>query len=329
MTDTRLVTGLCAALALAMLAGLAIGPAALGFGDVLQALMHKAEPRVATVILELRLPRVILAVLVGAALAGAGAALQGLLHNPLADPSTVGISAGGALGAVVAIYLGLAVSFPLALPLFAILGCFAGTLALYLLARQEASVLTLILAGVAITYVATALTALAINFSPNPFALSDIVLWLLGSLSNRSFADVVFGAPFMLAGLALLLTARRDLDALTLGEDVAATLGVDLRRLRWTIILGSALAVGGAVSVAGSIGFVGLVVPHLIRPLVGHQPSRVLLPAMLGGALLLLAADAAVRLAPGGQELKLGVVTSLIGGPMFFHLIVTTRRSLR
>lgn len=324
-----LLAGLAFTLVVVSVGSLLAGSADIGLGQVWSALFGRGDPRVATILFEIRLPRILLGALVGASLALSGAALQGLLHNPLADPGVVGISASAALGAVLTLYFGFAGQFTLTLPLAAIAAAFIGTAVLYFIARHEASVLTLILAGVAVTSLASALTTLAMNFSPNPFALSDVVLWLLGSLENRSFSEVTLAAPFIALGTAITLLGARGLDAITLGEDVAATLGVNLPRLRWQVIAGNALIVGASVAVSGAVGFVGLVVPHLIRPLVGHVPSRVLLPAMLAGALLIVTADTLIRLAPGRQELKLGVATALIGAPFFLYLVIATRRAMR
>jgi len=323
------VGGLLAALLLVMLGGLLVGDAPLGLGDVLAALVGRGDRRLVFIVQDIRLPRVVLGALVGASLGMAGAAVQGLLRNPLADPGVVGISASAGLGAVVALYYGIAAGFALAVPLFAIAFALAATVVLAWLAGRDASVLTLILAGVAISSLAGALISLAMNLSPTPYLLSDIVLWLLGSLANRSAADVALAAPFMGAGWMLLLLAARQLPALTLGEEAAASLGVDLRRLRLRVIVGAALAVGGSVAVSGIVGFVGLVAPHLARPLVGYDPGRLLVPGALGGALLVVAADLLVRGVPGAAELKLGVVTALLGAPFFLWLVIHTRRTMR
>ena len=273
---------------------------------------------------EIRLPRALLGLLIGAALGMSGAALQGFLRNPLAEPGVIGVSGAAALGAVLALYTGLSLAVPLALPALAIAGALAAVLVLQALAAG-ASTLTLILAGVALSSLAGALTALALNLSPNPFAAQEIVFWLLGSLTDRSLVHVALAAPFILAGMALLLATARDLETLTLGEEAAASLGVNLARTRWLVVLGTALAVGAATAVAGVIGFVGLVVPHLLRPLVGHRPAALLPVSALGGALLLLVADVAVRLVTPGTELKLGVLTSLVGAPFFLWLVVRSR----
>jgi iron complex transport system permease protein len=276
---------------------------------------------------DIRLPRVLLGVLVGSAFGVAGAALQGLLRNPLAEPGLIGTSASAGLGAVVAFYFGWATAFPLALPFSAIVAAATGTLLLLLITGYRGGTLTMILAGVAISSLAVSLTSLAMNMSPNPYALSEIVLWLMGSLKDRSFLDVQLAAPFIAAGGLVLLRCQRGLDALTLGEEAAASLGVNLARLNLAVVLGCALAVGGAVATTGAIGFVGLVVPHMLRPLVRSRPSALLLPSALGGALLVTAADVAVRLIPSSSEIMLGVLTSLVGAPFFLSLLLRMRRS--
>ena len=317
---SRIVTLIAMLVALLMLAGLLIGPAGLG--------LPSAGEAARLIVWEIRLPRSILGALVGAALGLAGAVLQGYLRNPLAEPSVIGVSSGAALGAVIALHTGLAAAFPLALPIGGLIGAAVTTLTVLLLAGERGSSVTLILAGVAVAAVATALTTLALNLSPNPFASVEIVYWLMGSLSDRSLTHVWIAAPFMLAGLAVLLRLGHALDALTLGEDAAANLGIDLRLLRYQIVAGVALAVGTASAIAGTIGFVGLVVPHLLRPLVGAEPARLLPASMLGGAAMVLAADLVLRLFAPYSDLKLGVLTSLIGAPFFVWLVLKSRREL-
>lgn len=275
---------------------------------------------------EIRLPRTLLAVFIGASLGLSGAALQGMVRNPLAEPGVIGVSTSAALGAVIVFYFGLASVFPLALPLGGILGALLAVIFLYLLTGNNNSMLTLILAGVAVSSLAAALTALALNLSPNPYASLEIFFWLMGSLADRSFTHVWLILIPTLLGWWLMLSTRRDLDVLSLGEDAAQSLGVQLQSLNKRIILGVALAVGAAVSVSGGIGFVGLVVPHLLRRFVGYQPGRLLLSSALGGAVLLLAADIVVRLLPTQQELKIGVITALLGAPFFLHLILKSKR---
>lgn len=281
----------------------------------------------ATVLWEIRLPRVLLAMSVGAVLGLSGAALQGLLRNPLADPGIVGVSACAAFGAVVVLYTGLASLAWFALPLGGMLGAGLSVILVYFLTGARSSLFSLILAGMAVNAFVGALISLVLNVAANPFAMSEIVYWLLGSLANRSLQDVAMVAPFMVLGSALVFITGRYLDALSLGEETATSLGFDPARWRWVVVGGVACAVGAAVSVSGNIGFVGLVVPHLLRPLVGHQPRPLLWASALGGAVLLVLADVLVQAISGRVELKLGVITALIGGPFFLYLIVKSRSS--
>lgn len=275
---------------------------------------------------EIRLPRAVLALIVGAALGGSGAALQGLFVNPLAEPGVTGVTASAGLGAVVAMYFGMAAVHPLSLPACAVAGALVAAAILYILSRSGAGAVALVLAGVAVGSFATALTTLALAFSANPYAMSEMVLWMMGSLKDRTLNDLAYALPLCGAGLALLASTGRGLDALTLGEEAAGSLGVHVGSLRGRIVVGVALATGAATAVAGAVSFVGLVVPHLLRPFYGHQPSRLLVPSMIGGAVLVVAADVGLRLiAPGGQ-LLLGVVTALLGAPFFFWLILRLRR---
>lgn len=326
MTQSRLVP-LLALLAAVLFAGsLLIGRVALPLAGTLADLEHGNWSPAALILVELRLPRALLGVLVGASLGLAGAAMQGLLRNPLAEPGIMGVSGLASFGAVAAFYTGLSARFALALPLGGIAGAGLAVLLLYALAGRAAGVLTLLLAGAAITSLAGALTALALNLSPNPYASFEILFWLMGSLADRSLDHVWLAAPPMVLGWLLLGSAGPALDALTLGEETAESLGFALATVRLRLILGAALAVGAAVAVSGAIGFVGLVVPHLIRPLVGHQPSRLLLPSAFGGAALVSAADIGVRLIQIGPELQLGVLTALIGAPFFLALVLRLRR---
>lgn len=278
------------------------------------------------ILVDVRLPRALLGLFVGATLGLTGAALQGLLRNPLAEPGLIGASSGAALGAVLVFYFGFAAGSTLVVPVGGVAGALLALGVLYLLAGRNPSIVTIILAGVAISAFASALTSLALSFAASPYAIYEIIFWLLGSFTDRSMDQFRFAAPFMIVGCALVASTARGLDALTLGEDTAATLGIDQSKLKLRAILGTGLAVGAAVSVTGVIGFVGLVVPHLLRPFVGHEPGRLLLPSALGGAALTLAADLVVRLPALGPEPKLGVVTSLLGAPFFLWLILRARR---
>jgi len=319
-------------LALALLAllcaavSLGIGPAHLGWARALAAVAGRGDAIATTIVWQLRLPRALLALLVGAMLGAAGAALQGYLRNPLADPGVLGTSSTAALGAVLALYYGFAAISPLTLPLFAILGAIAGLVPLLLLAARSEGPLALILAGIAIATAAGAGISLALNLAPNPFAAVEIMTWLMGSLADRSFLHVWLALPCIAIGLGVILLESRALDALTLGEDGATALGVNLKRTRTLLLVATAIGVGGAVAVSGAIGFVGLVVPHLVRPFTDRRPSSLLLPAALGGAALLTAADTLVRTVPTLEEPRLGVVTALIGVPIFLHQLVRARR---
>jgi iron complex transport system permease protein len=317
----KVLLALGALVAALFFGSLLIGPAGLGFGESLAALVSGQGGAVVLVMQEIRLPRALLGLMTGAALGLSGAAMQGYLRNPLAEPGLIGVSTSAALGAVLALQTGLATLFALALPLSALAGAGVAVLLILGLAGPRGGALALILAGVAISALAAALTSLVLNLSPNPFAAMEIVYWMMGSLADRSMDHVWLAAPFMALGLVMLLSLGRSFDALTLGEDAASSMGVNLARLRLMLIGGTALAVGASVSVAGSIGFVGLVVPHVLRPLVGAQPSRLLPASTLGGAAVVLAADIAVRLIAPDQDLKLGVLTALIGAPFFLHLI--------
>ncbi len=320
--------GVLGALVAALFFGsLVIGPAGLGLGESLRALVSGQGGAVVLVMQEIRLPRALLGLMTGAALGLSGAAMQGYLRNPLAEPGLIGVSASAALGAVLSLQTGVAAAFALALPLAALGGAAVAVLLILGLAGPRGGALALILAGVAISALAAALTSLVLNLSPNPFAAMEIVYWMMGSLADRSMDHVWLAAPFLVLGLVLLASLGRSLDALTLGEDAAASMGVNLARLRLVLVGGTALAVGASVSVAGAIGFVGLVVPHVLRPLVGAQPSRLLPASALGGAAVVLAADIAVRLIAPDQDLKLGVLTALIGAPFFLHLIWRLRGS--
>jgi len=289
--------------------------------------MVRGEPTLPAVIFEeLRIPRALLGLVVGFTLGLAGAAMQGFLRNPLAEPGIIGVSGAASLGAVLIFYYGLAGTLAFALPLGGIAGAVVAGIALFALAGSGANTTTLILAGVAINSLAGALVALALNLSPSPYAAIEIMFWLMGSLADRSLAQVWLVLPPILIGWLILLATGRALDALSLGEETASSLGFDMRRLRLMVIAGTALSVGSSVAISGAIGFVGLVVPHLLRPLVGHVPRHLLLASGLGGAILTLAADIVVRLIHTQPELKIGVVTAIIGAPFLLSLIWRLRR---
>jgi iron complex transport system permease protein len=280
------------------------------------------------ILVELRLPRAILGVLVGASLGIAGAAMQGYLRNALAEPGTLGISAMSALGAVLSIFFNIAGLHPWVLPICGVLGGMSGMMILFVLSGRTASALTLVLSGIILSALAIAGISLALSLSPSPWAAGEIVRWMLGGLTDRSFDELTIAAPLIIVGCIAVLGCRRPLDALTLGETGARSLGIDLNRAQWQLAIGIGLIVGGSTAVTGVIGFVGLIVPHLMRPLVGSRPGALLVPSAIGGAALVLAGDILVRLLPGGSELELGVVMSLVGAPFFFVLLHSMRRKL-
>lgn len=313
---------------LLMLVSLGIGPVRLSPPAVAEALFGGGSDVSQVIVREIRLPRTLLALAIGAILGLSGASLQGILRNPLASPSLFGAPQSAAFGAVLVIALGLADVRSYALPVAAIIAAFGSVFVLLSIAGRNAGLLILILSGLAISSFAGAATALVMNLSSNPFVALEIAFWLLGSLEDRSFQHVMLAFPFIISGAAMLLSQRHAFRALSLGEETAQSLGVDVGRLRLLVISGVALGVGGAVAVTGTIGFIGLVAPHLMRPVVGHDPGRLLVPSALAGSALLLAADIAVRIIPSTSDIKVGVLTSIIGVPFFLYLIMRERRAL-
>lgn len=325
----RLVAGcLAVATVVLFLLSLTVGPAGIGFGDSLAALFSDRGDGIALIMQEIRLPRAILGLLIGVTLGLSGAVLQGYLRNPLAEPGLLGISASASLGAVLSIYTGLSADFALGLPLAALVGAMAAVIVVQGMAGTRGGALTIILAGIAVTSFAGAMTSLALNLSPNPFAALEIMFWMLGSLTDRSMTHVWLAGPFIVAGCLMLAGLGRSLDALTLGRDAAASMGVDLKRVQFLAVFGTAASVGAATAVSGAIGFVGLVVPHILRPLVGARPSRLLPVSALGGGCVLLAADILVRIIAPDRDLKLGVLTAIVGAPFFLWLVYKTRKEL-
>ncbi|WP_262694061.1 FecCD family ABC transporter permease [Kordiimonas aquimaris] len=305
------------------------GQVSLTFSQVIGGLFGQETTAINIIVQELRLPRILLGGICGAVLGYAGALLQGLLRNPLADPGVIGVSASASLGAVVAIYFGLSVYSPFAVPIAAIMFALLATVVLAVIASRDTSILTLILAGVGISSIAAAGISLVMNFAPQPMTLQEMILWMMGSLENRGFNDLYLSLPFVLVGLVLVLGVGNSLNALGLGEETAQSLGVNLKRLRLRIVGGVAFSVGAMVAVAGAIGFVGLVVPHFARTMVGHEPKRVLVPSGLMGAILIMIADILTRLPFGQGQLRLGVVMGIIGAPMFLYVVLKTRSEMR
>lgn len=324
MTPRALNPVLAVALIAALVLACFLGSTPLPAPRLFAALVGGGEPGDAVVVWAIRLPRALAAALAGAALGASGAALQGLLRNPLAEPGVLGVSACGALAASVALYFGLVAAVPFALPVAAVGGSLAATALIATVALRTSSVTTLILVGVALSSFAGALMALLLNLAPNPFTLADLINWTLGSVANRSFVEISASLPFLAGGIALLLATRRGLWALTLGEEAAAGIGLNVRRQRLAVVVGAGLATGASIALAGAIGFVGIVAPHLVRPWVGHDPGRSILPSALLGGLLIVLADIGVRVLPTTGELRLGVVAALIGAPMF--AVIAMRR---
>lgn len=330
MDQNRRYYGLLLALGVVLIAlfviSLLTGSSSISLMQGLSGLFGAGDSDTVLIMQQLRLPRALLGAMIGLTLGLSGAALQGYLRNPLAEPGLLGVSSSASLGAVLALYSGLSLLSPLSLPLMALGFAFIAVLLVQFLAGGSGSTITVILAGVAVSAFAGALTSLALSLAPNPFALMEIVFWMLGSLHDRSMSHVWLVLPFMSLGWLMLILSGRSLDALTLGQETAASMGVDLRKVQFLVVAGTAMSVGAATAVAGAIGFIGLVVPHVLRPFVGSRPSRLLPASALGGAVMLLAADIFVRLILPEKDLKLGVLTALIGAPFFLHLVWRLRK---
>lgn len=315
MTGFRLNLILMLALLASLVAAVLLGETAFSGAQIAEAFGAPASGP-GEVLWQVRAPRAVTALIVGAALGLAGAVMQGLLRNPLADPGVLGVSAVAALGAASAIVIGWA-ALPGAVELSALVGAgLAGGL-LVLFSARVRSPEALILFGVAVSSFAGAATALIFNLSPSPIASAEVMSWLLGSVQNRSWIDVIWVTPTVIVAAALAVLAAPGLRMLSLGEETARTSGLPMARLRLLALLAAALATGAAVAVAGVIGFVGLAAPHLVRAMVRGDPGRLLAPAALTGGLMLVLADLLARLTPTDQELKLGVFTALVGAPLF------------
>ncbi len=325
MTSRQLILGLGIASVIGIMLACTLGSTQIGFSRFFSALIGQSSIGDRVVIWEIRLPRALAAYVVGAALGASGAALQGLLRNPLAEPGVLGVTATASLSATFALYYGLAASSPYLLPVYAIAGALVATALLAAAAMRIKSVVTLILLGVGLSSFSAAAMSLMLNLAPNPFSLADMINWLLGSVANRSFEDLKVVMPFVVSGMAILFFSRRGLSALTLGEEAASGIGLNLSRQRIAVVLGAGLATGASVALAGAIGFVGIVAPHLIRPVVAYDPARSLLPSAMLAGLILVVADIGVRLLPTATELKLGVVAAIIGAPAFIWIAVSRR----
>lgn len=324
---SKLNLTLTAALICALIAALFLGSVPMAPARIFVALTGGGEAGDAIIVWQVRFPRSLAAALVGAALGMSGAALQGLLRNPLAEPGVLGVSASAALFATVALFFGLASAGAWVLPLASTIGALAATFVVALAAIRARQVVTLILIGVGLSSFAGALMALLLNLAPNPFTLADMINWTLGTVANRSVQDIALALPFLALGGAFMLASGRGLAALALGEEAAQSMGLNLKKQRLFVIIGAGLATGGAVALAGAVGFVGIVAPHVLRPFVRHDPARLLVPSALLGAVILVAADIGVRLIPTVSELRLGVVAALIGAPVFVWIAAKGRVS--
>lgn len=317
MTITRLNLALLAFGLVLMAIALSVGPVAYRLPDVWRALFGRGADEILLIVREIRFPRALMAWLVGASLGMSGAALQGLLRNPLADAGVIGVSGFAALGAVAAFTFGWAVAWPLAAPICALVLALLAAVFVTAISYRAQSPATLALVGVGLSSLAGGAIALALNLAPNPSALADLVNWTLGSVDGRSLSDAGLILPFLAFGAALVLFAGRGLQALTVGEEAAAAMGANLNRTRILVVFGSACLAGAATAMVGVIGFVGVAAPHFVRRACEHDPARILLPSALCGGAILLAADLLVRVLPTTTELRLGVAAALIGGPLF------------
>lgn len=323
----RLNLTLAALLLAAAIAALITGPGGPS-PQLLTGWLTGKDPAAAIILVDIRLPRILSAAAVGAALGICGAALQALTRNPLAEPGILGVSAAATLGATLTLYFGFATAWSWALPLGAIGGAGLATALLASAAVRTRGMASLILIGVGLSSLTGALMALILNFAPNPFSLSDLINWTLGSVANRSLTDFAISAPLILLGGILLACQRTSLSLLSIGEAAAVAHGLDGRRTRLFVIAGTGIATGAAVALAGAVGFVGIVAPHLVRPWTGHDPGRALIPSAWLGALLLVLADLLVRLLPTDNELRLGVVAALAGAPIFMIIVLRRERSV-
>ncbi|MEM7078967.1 MAG: iron ABC transporter permease [Pseudomonadota bacterium] len=327
--SNKLYLSLWAAIVVLLALACTLGSTPLPLSSVLAALLGQGDPLDVAVVWEVRLPRALAAIVVGSALGGSGAALQGLLRNPLAEPGVLGVSATAALLATFTIYYGFAIHWQYAVPLAAIAGALIATTLIVFALRRANSIVALILVGVGLSSFSAALMSLLLNFAPHPFSLSDMINWTLGSVANRSVDDLLLVLPFLLTGCIILWRTRAGLAVLTLGEEAAAGVGLNVRQQRIWVTLGAGISTGAAVALAGAIGFVGIVAPHLVRPWVNYDAARTLLPSALLAAALVLAADILVRIVPTTTELKLGVAAALFGAPMFVWIAIQRDRHAR
>ena len=331
MTHQRYIVMLVALVLFLSVVSLCLGQSWISLTEVLTLPFTDPDSTTAVIVREIRLPRTMIAIVAGVSLGLSGAAMQGLLQNPLASPGLVGSSSGAALGAVTALYFFSGSWHPQTVPFAGMLGALLTTGFVYVLAGRDATVSTLILSGVAINALAAAGLSLLLNLAPSPFAVRELVLWTLGDLSDRSLTDLWVMLPCTLVGWAMLAGTGRSLDALTLGARTASSMGINTYWTSWRVFIAISLCVGAAVATTGMIGFIGLVIPHLLRPLAQHQPGKLLPLSALGGAAMLLTADICVRLIDMYTNLpvplKVGVLTALVGAPFFLLLILRSRNN--
>lgn len=315
-----------------MTAGVAVGSVAIAPRQVWEIVLHRINPASAeptwpavraSIVLDARLPRVVLAAVVGAGLAACGMVLQAVVRNPLADPMLLGVSSGATVGAVAVLVAGVGLRQFVTLPVAAFVGALAALVAVYFLARTGGRMTTvrLILAGVAVAEVLSAVASLLIVTSDDPHKAQAALRWMLGGLGGATWGAVWVPAVVVLVGVAALLAVTRPLNLLYSGEEAAASLGLDVHRFRAAMFVVVALMVGAMVAVSGSIGFVGLIMPHVVRFLVGADHRRALPAVVLLGAAFLVACDIAARTVGAPEELPVGVLTALVGGPFFLWLM--------
>ncbi len=327
-------------LSAALVAGIAIGSSSISAGTVIRVLAAHLLPdgwidltgvseAERTIVWLVRTPRVLVAACVGASLAVAGAQLQGLFRNPLASPDVIGSSSGGALGAVVALASGLAMKSLFYMPVLSFVGALLSLFLVYAIATKHGRtpVATLLLAGVALNALIGAATSFVITVNWISFEISqEIIFWLLGGLDNRTWEHVWLILPCFAVGLAVAMLFARDLDVLLLGEEAALAVGTNVEQVKRVLITGAALLTGGAVAVSGMIGFVGLVVPHIVRLVLGPKHRQLLPASALTGALFLIIADILARTLQKPQEIRLGIITAFFGAPFFLYLLLRNQR---
>ncbi|MBI3329662.1 MAG: iron chelate uptake ABC transporter family permease subunit [Nitrospinae bacterium] len=328
---------LVGALLMVGMLALTVGSVSVPFGQIVSLLLHQLHlaeggswtSTQAAVIVQVRLPRILMACLVGGGLALSGAVMQGIFHNPMADPGLLGVSSGAALGAVLALHLGLAAQYYLLLPGLAFFGALLAAMTVYGLATAggRTPIATLLLSGIAISSLSVALTSFILSTSREA-VLREILFWLMGGLEASTWEHVRLSAPVVLLGAGVTLLYARDLDILLWGEERALALGVDTQRCRHILLAVATAMTAVVVSFSGTVGFVGLVVPHMLRLLVGPNHQRLLPASFLGGAVFLILADLMARTLLRPQELRLGVLTAFVGVPFFLYLLRANRRRL-